>query len=859
MFRKVLVALALVFGLVAGLAGSPAGTAYAQTAGETGSLSPAITSARTALDNAESEIARLERQVEENAGSDSALVDLKLKVEALARSMLDIGVSLRPRLNEIKARIDQLGATPGEGEPEEPEAIVEERKRLAEERALINTLTGRAEDVSIRASNLGDTITEKRRQVFTDTLLQRTEIGGELFSQAKTALATEIADLNRIVGSWLTFVWSFKRMALLGTAFLSLVAALFFVAGGQRLFGSLYERDPEIEKPSYISRLSVAFWSTVIPSLAVTAMAITIYALMNSFAVLRSDMAPIISVLLAVSCALYFVTRLARAILAPFAPRWRLVDVSNSGARTLFWLVFLLALVNGLDYLLGSISEALGSPVVLTVAKGFVAAILMGVLLIITSRVKPMRAADGDPGSAGEALPRIISLPLLLAGLALLGMALTGYIGMARFAATQIVVTGAILATMYIGHLSARAISESGVFAKTAIGAWVDKRFEPGQVTLDQAGLAAGLLLHLLVLLIGIPLILLQWGFRVEDIQLWLYRLLTDIRIGGITISLVGIFFGVVMFVVGLFATRWFQRWLDGEVMARGRVDTGVRNSIKTGIGYLGVAVAGLIGISVAGLDLSSLALVAGALSLGIGFGLQNIVSNFVSGLILLAERPFKVGDWVVTGSTEGFVRKISVRATEIETFQRQSIIVPNSELINGAVGNWTHRNSLGRADVAIGVDYGADPRQVMQILQEIAESHEMVLRNPPPVVHFVNFGESSLDFELKVFVADVLTGMAVRNDLRIAIYERLKSEGIEIPFPQRDLNIKLGEDAAELKDIAKAVLGERSLRVPEKAGIKPDIREKRGAAVARKSKRQLKQETGSMYDTHPDEGESQA
>src|SRR5690606_37654713 len=127
-----------------------------------------------------------------------------------------------------------------------------------------------------------------------------------------------------------------------------------------------------------------------------------------------------------------------------------------------------------------------------------------------------------------------------------------------------------------------------------------------------------------------------------------------------------------------------------------GRVDVGVRNSVGTAVGYAGVALAGLVGLSAAGIDLSNLALVAGALSLGIGFGLQNIVNNFVSGLILLAERPFKVGDWIEAGGVEGNVRKISVRATEIETFRRQTVIMPNSQFINSAVGNWTHRNRLG-------------------------------------------------------------------------------------------------------------------------------------------------------------------
>nr|WP_272210149.1 mechanosensitive ion channel domain-containing protein [Marinicella sp. W31]MDC2876014.1 mechanosensitive ion channel [Marinicella sp. W31] len=166
---------------------------------------------------------------------------------------------------------------------------------------------------------------------------------------------------------------------------------------------------------------------------------------------------------------------------------------------------------------------------------------------------------------------------------------------------------------------------------------------------------------------------------------MWAASNLTSVTVGSITISLGGILIGILLFIGGFLATRWFQGWFDNNVLLRSRADAGVRNSVKTGISYLGIVVAGLLAISAAGVNLSSLALVASALSIGIGFGLQTIVSNFVSGLILLVERPFKVGDWIVSGSTEGFVKRISVRATEIETFQRQSIIVPNSELINAS------------------------------------------------------------------------------------------------------------------------------------------------------------------------------
>jgi small-conductance mechanosensitive channel len=167
-----------------------------------------------------------------------------------------------------------------------------------------------------------------------------------------------------------------------------------------------------------------------------------------------------------------------------------------------------------------------------------------------------------------------------------------------------------------------------------------------------------------------------------------------------------------------------------------------------------------------------------------------------VSGLILLVERPFKVGDHVVTGTTEGIVKRISVRATEIETFRKQSIIVPNSDLINSPVGNWTHRNRMGRSEVPVSVSYHADAQRVMEILLDLVDQIPEVLRNPEPHVEFLSFGASSLNFELRFHLADMGEGMRIRNNLRIAILKRFREEGIEIPFPQQEIVFHRGKPA---------------------------------------------------------------
>jgi len=195
-----------------------------------------------------------------------------------------------------------------------------------------------------------------------------------------------------------------------------------------------------------------------------------------------------------------------------------------------------------------------------------------------------------------------------------------------------------------------------------------------------------------------------------------------------------------------------------------------------------------------AGVDFSGLALIAGALSVGIGFGLQNIVNNFVSGLILLFERPIKRGDWIVVGNTEGYVKKISVRSTIIQTFDWSDVIVPNSELISSQVTNWMLYNIYGRVIVPVGVAYGSDTGLVKELMLEVANSHPRVITDgsvPEPLVLFKEFGDSSLNFELRCFIRDIDYRIRTRSDLNFAIDAIFRKNGVEIPFPQRDVHVR--------------------------------------------------------------------
>jgi potassium-dependent mechanosensitive channel len=744
----------------------------------------------TVFDEARQTFERLQARADNGEADDALLAELKSQADELHGQLMQASAELAERLKQIEGRVTALGEPPAEGQVPEATVVTEERNRLLAERAELNALTGEASSLTKAVADLSSAITEKRRRMFSEALLRHTDLSPAIFVDAANALVTEIATFNQRIASWASFAWKAKRLSLLAALALSGAAAFLFLAGGYRLFGRMTTRNRSLDNPPYITRLSFAFWSLVVQSISLAAFLTATYIFLSSFNVLRPDIAPILSSFFGLVWVVFFIARLSYLVLAPKHPRWRLVRLSNRGARRVFGFVVLMAVINGLDYLLATISEVLNSPLVLTIVKSLISSTVIGLTLILMSFMKPVLAEDGDPDTQGKPWPRGLPLSLRMAGLALILAVLAGYIGLARFAATQIVLTGAVLVAMYVGILSGKAVGKQGAFGHTSVGRYLALRYKLGEVALDQIGLGAGLSIYAIALMFGVPMILLTWGFQIQDIQAAAYRLFTQISIGNINISLVGILVGVLLFLLFYLGTRGVQHWIDRNVMARSQVDTGVRNSVKTGIGYLGIGVAAVVGVSAAGIDLSSLALVASALSVGIGFGLQNIVSNFVSGLILLVERPFKVGDHIVTGTTEGIVKRISVRATEIETFRKQSIIVPNSDLINASVGNWTHRNRMQRVEILVGVSYEADPKQVIAILMDIATSQPNVLQNPEPHVDFIAFGASSLDFELRFHLADMGDGIAVRAAVRTEILNRFRQEGIDIPYPQQDVKI---------------------------------------------------------------------
>jgi small-conductance mechanosensitive channel len=340
-----------------------------------------------------------------------------------------------------------------------------------------------------------------------------------------------------------------------------------------------------------------------------------------------------------------------------------------------------------------------------------------------------------------------------------------------------------LICALYVVLVLIDALFSEVLTGDTAVGRRIAVTFGITPRGLELSGTLISAALRIVIVLIALPPVLGPWSLFATDMFDFLGQVVAGVRVAGVTISLTAILAALAWLIVGVLAARGAQRWLETRFMPRTGVDPSLQQSVATLMGWTLLIAAIAFALARIGIEPQQIALVAGALSVGIGFGLQAVVSNFICGIILLAERPIRVGDWVVVKSDEGIVRRISVRATEIETFDRASVIIPNSEFITGAVKNLTHSDTLGRVTVKIRVAYDSDVEAVRDLLLACASEHAQVLPSPPPRVFLMQFGDIALELELRCIVANVNYALNVRSDLQMVILQRFRAAGVRIPL----------------------------------------------------------------------------
>lgn len=358
------------------------------------------------------------------------------------------------------------------------------------------------------------------------------------------------------------------------------------------------------------------------------------------------------------------------------------------------------------------------------------------------------------------------------------GISLFGYPELAtfifnRFIASVLFIGAFVIVRRFISDLLRRSI----VF-------WI-KTFKLRKQLLSKADFLMTLLVTPLLVLFLIYSLLTLWGMPGAFMLQAVKKLVFGFKVGGINISLISIVTGLLVFLISLTLVKMMKNRLSNNLLNRINMDEGIKHSLISGLSFTGFIISAILAIVAMGVDLSNLAVIAGALSVGIGFGLQDVIKNLVSGIILLFERPFKVGDWVLIGGEEGKIKQINIRSTEVETFNKASVIIPNATLISSSLTNLTHGNNWQRQSITVGVSYDSDAEQVTKLLLECARSCKKVMKVPAPYVLFKNFGESSLDFELRIYVSDIWSGWSAGSDVRYEILRRFREANINIAYPQ--------------------------------------------------------------------------
>jgi small-conductance mechanosensitive channel len=267
--------------------------------------------------------------------------------------------------------------------------------------------------------------------------------------------------------------------------------------------------------------------------------------------------------------------------------------------------------------------------------------------------------------------------------------------------------------------------------------------------------------------------------------------LTAELQRGALSISLGDILAFVFTIWLSFLISSFIRFVLQEDVFPRVRLAPGLPYAVSTVLHYLILFVGFLLGVAALGLDLNKFTVLGGALGVGIGFGLQSVVNNFVSGLIVLFERPVRVGDSVQIGDVWGDVRRIGIRATTLRTYEGAEVLIPNSMLVSERVTNWTLSDRARRADVRVGVAYGTAPERVLELLREVARATPHVAASPAPLAIFVGFGDSALNFELRVWTDRSENWLQLRSELSVAVYAALRAAGIEIPFPQREVRLR--------------------------------------------------------------------
>lgn len=716
--------------------------------------------------------------------TDADLQRLRGQNDPLGAALQGAVANMTPRLAASVKRLAELMPKSKEQAPATDAAAAE----LASEKQKHDAVDGNlraARAMLLQVDDNAARIGARRRELFARQTFARSSsvFNPQLWASVWREAPLDLGVMTTLIAGWLAAAGA--RLTATQILGLTGVIALIALVSAPVLWvtrGLLFREAAAEGDLSRLRRALAAIWTifvyAVLPLLALWAIALAL----DAFDVSEPRVQGVLDAVFDGARLAIVVNAIGRALLAPHAKAWRLFDIDDRSAALIFNGGMTIAAIWAAERLVEPVADAVGSLNIAVAGRALgcaliaiAAAYTLHRLALPSVGVKKARLDKGAPARTLGWMAACVVFAAVAAG----------YIAFATFIINQALFLSILASVLYLVDVIARDGTDALLEPDSAIGSRLLLMVGLQRNVLAQIVVIVQGLARVAIMVIGAAAVLEPWGVQSQDWMSSLRAAYFGFAVGGVTLSLSSMLAAAAAFAGAVFATRLVQGWLSARLLPHTRLDAGVSNSVSTIFGYVGMILAVLLAGGQVGLDVQKLAIVAGALSVGIGFGLQSIALNFVSGLILLWERGVRVGDWVVVGPDQGYVRRINARSTEIETFDRATLIVPNSNLVTGVVKNWVYGDRVGRIVVSLNVAYESDVEEVREILIAAAKAQDLVLTIPVPSVQFAEFGEWALKFNLVCFVDDVEMGERIRSDLNFDILRRIREANIRIPYPQ--------------------------------------------------------------------------
>ena len=709
-------------------------------------------------------------------GREAAAVEAQAQavVAARARDLAGVDQALRPLTPPAHRTL--------------PAAKQDEQAALLARRGPLEAQLQQAQGVATQASAAFNLIAERRRQGFTGRVLQQSAspLSPSFWTSLVDAGDGDAARLMETAAEAAETALQAPEPKGLGGLGVGLVLAFLLAFPARSWLGRLGRRKSGEAVHPGLARTAAAVWiaavDTGLPALGAIALHLG-----AQWGGLLSDKADALAdaAVIAVTWAAAILA-LGHVLATDPDPNRRLLPLPDPSVGRIRAPLVAVAFVSGAGFLVTRVNYVIGASVAATIAANCVLSLAYAAVagLILVS-FDGGRAPQADPAAPPQAAPAwtLVSLFLTCAIVITLGAVFAGYTTLAMLTSSQIFWLSVIMAATYlllrfVDDVCAALFSHQGWAARLLFALFSLRRS-----TINQAGLLISAGLQLVILIGALSLALTPFGQSGDLLIAHLTKLGGVIHLGSATISPAAIAAGFVTLLVGVGAANLVQNWVNSRYLPVTDWDAGVRNSVSTGVGYLGVIIAIVCAFSATGLGFKQFALVASALSVGIGFGLQQIVQNFVSGIILLVERPVKVGDWVNVGGIEGDIRRIRVRATEIGTFDRSTVIVPNSDLITKAVQNKTLGEPRSRIQLQVPIAKREDAAKARDLLLQVAKDHPRILGNPTPRAYIDSVAAAgSIVFNCYFYVDNPREAYQIRSDLYFILLEAFQRNDVAFP-----------------------------------------------------------------------------